>query len=152
LYIRDYLAKLEAAAERKSCFIDWYAAPASFKYLDLDFILEAQSIFDRAESVLNNCSGEKERLVGRLRHARLPLDRATVILFPKLKAEWTARGHKADTMPLDRELIGRRALDTWYAVIEEGRIPAEKREGAKKVAYGELRKYVTFPSPVLPGK
>ncbi len=149
--VREYLSKLQAASQARSSYLSMGAAPQAMRYLDLEFIRGAHALFDRAEGVLRERSGDPV-LLFRLRHARLPLDRASVILFPRLVSEWTGNGHQPGTIPLDRDAIARRARETWYAAIEQ-RIPPARQPAAKAEADAELARYTAFPAYIpLPEK
>lgn len=149
--VREYLAKLEAASEVKSSYLSMGASPQAMRYLDLEFVREAHDIFDRAERVLLE-TGDDPTLLLRLRHARLPLDRATVILFPRLVSEWVGLGNEPQTMPLDRDAIAERARETRYAVIAE-RIPEGRQAHEREAAEDEFVRYTAFPVHVpLPAR
>ena len=76
------------------------AKPHAYTYLDASFVAQAQGIFDRAE---RRVEGDPV-LQRRVRHARLSLDRATLVLWPDLrreiagKAARNGRGVKLETV------------------------------------------------------
>ena len=109
------------------------ATPRQHRYLDLPFILEAQGIFDKAEQVVAG----NDTLMRRVRHARLPLDRACLVLFPDLLSQWIKGEHAPETIPLDRDAIAARCKDTWNAQIDF-RIPQPERDGARTEIDAEL--------------
>lgn len=146
--VRDYLAALrqEAAARRTHC--DWNSTPQSLTYLNLSFVNRAQQWFDRAEQAVANDA----TLLRRVRHARLPLDRATVILHPRLKSEWLAAGEPAGMAPPDRQHTAERVLDTWLAQASL-RLPEAAQAAEKQHAEAEMRRFAVVPDRLaLPEK
>lgn len=135
--IRRYLARLERASETKSSYLSMGALPSQYRYLDIDFVPEAMALFDEAEKV---AAGDPT-LLRRVRHARLPLDRAAVILFPQLVKQWTQAGHPPERIPLDREAIAARYKNTWYEQIDF-RIPETQRVNERLEAERELHRYL----------
>ncbi|MFQ6098051.1 MAG: DUF4838 domain-containing protein, partial [Armatimonadota bacterium] len=142
-HIREYLHRLRAASAAKTSYISMGASPPAFKYLDFDFVSKAMSVFDRAEQAV----GDDPVLLRRVRHARLSLDRAAVILYRRLSQQWAAKGKEPETMPLDRDAIARRCKATWYAEIDR-RLPESRRKAAKQEADAELLKYTALPPHV----
>ncbi len=132
-YVREYLSKLEAASEVQSSYLSMGASPRQYRYLDLAFITEAQAIFDRAEQAVS----DDQVLLRRLRHARLPLDRASVVLFPQLMSEWVADGKEPGNMPVDRDAIAARYRDTWHTQIDI-RLPERSRAAERERADAEV--------------
>jgi hypothetical protein len=131
--IREYLAKLEAASAEKISYLSMGASPPNYRYLDLAFVTEAQRIFDEAEAAVQ---GDAE-LLQRVRHARLPLDRASVIRYPALVREWVATGKPAEEMPLDRDAIAQRYQQTWHAEIDR-RLPEAQRAQERETCDAEV--------------
>ena len=76
-------------------------------------------------------------LLRRVRHARLPLDRATLVLWPKLMREWIAEDGAPEEIPLDREAIAERCRDTWLAQIDL-RIPESQQAAERAKVEAEL--------------
>jgi hypothetical protein len=147
-HIRGYLGRLEKAAEAKPSHLSMGASPRQYRYLDLPFVLDAQGVFDEAEQA---AAGD-EVLLRRVRFARLPLDRACVVLFPDLLSQWVKSGHPPETVPLDRDAIAARYKDTWYTQIAF-RIPASQQEAARAEADAELKPLLARPAFVrLPEK
>jgi len=145
---RAYLARLEAASAAKSSHLSMGASPRQYRYLDLPFMLDAQGIFDKAEQAV---AGD-EALLKRVRFARLPLDRATLVLYPDLMSQWVKGGHAAETIPLDRDAIAARCKDTWYAQVAF-RIPPGQQPSARAEADAELKPLLIKPAFVqLPEK
>jgi len=124
--IRRYLAGLQAAAEASGSNVDWFPALSEYRYLTLDFVRKAHSTFDEAEQAV----ADNPVFLRRVRHARLPLDRASLVLWQKLMRQWIASGGKPEAIPLDRAAIGERCRDTWNAQVElrnpEGQQAAER--------------------------
>jgi len=127
--IREYLARLEQASQAKTSYLSMGASPVQYRYLDLPFVREAHALFDRAEEVV---AGDAV-LLRRVRFARLPLDRATIVLFPALFSQWVRGGGAPEEMPLDRDTIAVRCKDTWSAQVAF-RIP----EGGRPDALAEI--------------
>ena len=132
-HIRAYLHALEAASEAKSSYLSMGASPRQYRYLDLRFVREAMAVFDRAEQAV---AGDPT-LLRRVRFARLPLDRAALVLFPQLMKQWLQGGREPGTMPLDRKAIGARCKQAWHAEADL-RLASPRREAAKMRADAEV--------------
>ncbi len=141
--IRQYLARLEQASDAKPSYLSMGASPRQYHYLDLPFVLEAQALFDKAEQTV----ADGEVLLRRVRFARLPLDRASIVLFPDLLAQWVRSGHTPETMPLDRDAVAARCRDTWAAQIAF-RIPKGQQEAALAEIDAELNPLLARPAIV----
>ncbi len=144
--VREYVAALEAASAASISYLSMGASPQQYRYLDLDFVRKAQGVFDRAEAAV---AGD-DVLLRRVRHARLPLDRASVVRFPTLMKEWIAAGNQPEAMPLDRDAIAARYGETWHQQADlrlpEGQRAAEKQRADEEVAALTARKaYVPLP-------
>ncbi|NQT52121.1 DUF4838 domain-containing protein, partial [bacterium] len=133
-HVRRYLAALEQAAEAKPSHLSMGASPRQYRYLDLPFIRSAQAIFDEAEKAVGNDA----TLLRRVRHARLPLDRATVVLYPQFVKQWVRVGGKLEQMPLDRKAIAERYRTTWHAQADL-RLPPGQRIAEKAKADAEVK-------------
>jgi len=133
-HVREYVGKLEAASRGRSSYLSMGATPVQYRYLDLPFIRDAMAVFDRAEQAV----GGDPVLLRRVRHARLPLDRAAVVRFPQLVREWVRGGKDPKTIPLDRKAIAARVRETWSAQIDL-RIPKAQRPAERAKADNELR-------------
>jgi hypothetical protein len=147
-HVRQYLADLEqeAAARRTRC--DWNSTPLSLTYLNLGFVNRAQQLFAEAERAVGNDA----TLLRRLRHARLPLDRATVVLHTRLTSDWLAQGKPPGQAPPDRQATAERVLDTWLAQAKL-RLPESAQATEKQHAEGEMRRYSNVATSVaLPEK
>ena len=110
--VREYLQMLERAAEAKPSYLSMGGGPRAARYLDLSFVRDAEALFDRAEAGLADVE-DGATYLRRLRHARLPLDRAVVVLYPMLMTEWVQAGNDPTAMPLARDAIAARYADTW---------------------------------------
>ncbi|MCC6487533.1 MAG: DUF4838 domain-containing protein [Candidatus Hydrogenedentes bacterium] len=139
--VRDYLAKLEGASDAKVSYLSMGASPRQYRYLDLDFMLDAQRTFDEAEQAV---AGDAV-LLRRVRHARMPLDRASVVLHPDLMSEWFRAGHEPEQMPLNRDAIAARYKDTWYTQIDF-RIPESGRAAERAEADAEVKQLTARPA------
>ncbi len=125
--VRAYLSLLEAAAASSPSVIPYRAGPEAYRHLDRAFIVEAQRLFDVAETrVANNPT-----LLRRLFHARLTLDRATLLRWPELVAE--------DPLPFERADVVRRYRLTWREQIElrmpESSWPAAMQEVEREISW-----------------
>ncbi len=132
--IREYLDCLESASAAKPSHLSMDASPLQYKYLDIGFVTGASGIFDKAEQAVAG----NEVLLRRVRHARLPLDRAIVVLYSRLKTQWAQAGHSADSFPLDGGTVATRCKETWYAQIDF-RIPEAERGAERGAADIELK-------------
>ena len=141
--IRRYLADLENAKNLRGTRCNWNSTPLSLTYLDLGFINRAQELFDRAEKLV----GQDNVLLRRVRHARLPLDRASLVLYPRLASAWLALGKPAGMAPPERESVAHRALDTWR-VQAKLRLPESAQETEQQHAEAEMRRYTSIASVV----
>lgn len=143
--IREYLQALEAASQERISYISMGATLPSFSYLTLDFVRQAQGIFDRAEAAV----ADDEALLARVRHARMPLDRATVMLARQLTGQWVQAGNEPDTFPLDRDAIAQRYRATWTAEAQR-RLPEDQRAASLDTLESELVRYTALPTYVPP--
>lgn len=147
-YVRQYLAALEQETRLRRTRCDWNSTPTSLTYLNLGFIRRAQAQFDQAEKAVRSDA----TLLRRVRHARLPLDRATLAVHSRLTAEWIRQGQPPAGPPPDRESTAQRALDTWMAQAKL-RLPASAQESEQRHAEAELHRYTAFsPNAALPAQ
>jgi len=140
--VREYLSALEAASEERISYISSSATLPCYDYLTLDFIREAHAIFERAEEAV----ADDEVRLQRIRHARMPLDRATVILFRKFTRAWVAEGNEPETIPLDRQEIADRYRQTWLAEMERRGLQHLRGLSIEE----EISRYTTLPSYLPP--
>jgi len=131
--IREYLAKLTAASAAKVSYLSMSASPSNYRYLDLAFVTEAQGLFDQAQAAVQ----DDPELLQRVRHARLPLDRASVVCYSGLMREWLAAGKDPEAMPIDRDAVASRYQGTWYEQIDL-RVGANERAAEKAVCDAEV--------------
>jgi hypothetical protein len=147
-YVRQYLTDLGKEAVTRKSHCNWNSTPLSLTYLNLGFVNHAQQLFDQAEKEV----GKDATLLRRVRHARLPLDRASLIIRTPLTSDWLARGKPAGQEPPDPEAIARRVLDTWLTQAKL-RLPESAQETEKQNAEAEVRRYATVPTSLaLPEK
>jgi hypothetical protein len=108
----------------------------------------AHALFDEAEKTV----AANPVLLRRVRHARLPLDRATVHIYLRLAADWQAAGRPANGTLPNRIDVARRAMDTWISQARM-RLPASAQEEEEFRAIADLRRYA-MPSDksALPAK
>ena len=158
--IREYLTALQQAQEKAHSFIGMGGAPLNYKHLDVPFLAKAEGIFDRAEKSV----ATDPVLLRRVRHARLSLDRATVVLYKNLARSDAAdvvgrglvprpspqAGYKPPPYTLDRDAIAAREKDTWFTQIDlrvpPGSRAAQKAEAEKEIA-GLLAVRMSVPLP-----
>lgn len=146
--IRRYLADLQRAADTRASKVTWFPALSLYDYLTFDFAREAHATFDRAEAAV----GDDAVLLRRVRHARLPLDRASLVLWPKWMRQWTTGGGQPEAIPLDRDAIGKRCRATWSAQIDL-RFPEGQRAAELQKIDDELAPLLSRPAFVrLPEK
>ncbi|NUP98996.1 MAG: DUF4838 domain-containing protein [Armatimonadetes bacterium] len=138
--IRDYLAALEAAAERKPSHITAFGTPSIYRYLDLAFVREAHRIFDQAEAAV----AADPVLRKRVQHARLPLDRATLYVWRNLCREHITGGGTPENLGLDRQAVAARAKETMRVQIDQ-RLPAGRRDHEKQEAARIIDGLVSVP-------
>ncbi len=105
IFVREYLVELNNAALKNPGYFHTKAMLESCKYITPEFILKCQAIFDRAEKAVGN----SELLLRRLRHARLAIDKAAFILFPKIQALYSG---KTNEIPFSRKTIAERVRKT----------------------------------------
>ncbi len=147
-YVRRYLTDLEQEAIQRQTHSNWNSTPLSLTYLNLNFVNRAQRLFDQAEKAVGNDA----TLLRRVRHARLPLDRATVAVHTRLTLDWLALGRPANQSPPDRDATAERVLDTWLAQARL-RLPESAQETERQHAEAEMRRYAMVASRVaLPEK
>lgn len=147
-FIQEYVRALEEEMKARQTRASWIATPLTLTYLNLRFIHKAHRLFDEAEKAVAG----NETLLRRVRHARLPLDRATIVCYTRLNTEWQALGKPAELQPPDREALGARALQSWMQQAQL-RLPEAAQAAEKAAAEKELRRYAALPSLVpLPEK
>ena len=147
-YVRQYLTDLENEAAARKTHTNWNSTPMSLTYLNLKFVNHAQKLFDQAEKA---AAGDAT-LLRRVRHARLPLDRATVAVYTRLVSDWMALGKPADQAPPDRDATAQRVLNTWLEQAKL-RLPELAQDKERQHAEAEVRRYTTLPTSIaLPEK
>ncbi len=148
IFVKQYLRALEAAAIAKPAHLGMHGALSAYTYIDADFCIRAHELFDQAEAAV---AGD-EVLMRRVRHARLPLDRATAYMFRRIASDWMQAGNAAEDFPFERDDLTARARDTWLAQIDS-RVPESGRVKAIAAMDAELMKYTALPAFVeLPEK
>lgn len=146
--VRRYLADLQMAAESANANVNWFPPLSQYTYLTLEFLRRAQATFDEAEAAV----GGDPVLLRRVRHARLPVDRACLVLWPRLMREWTAANGAPEKIPLDRGAIGARVRETMRAQIEM-RFPQSHQGAQRAEAERELTELLAQPAVVrLPAR
>ena len=146
--VRRYLADLETASDNAKSNVNWFPVLSQYTYLTLDFLRKAQATFDEAEKVVTG----NPVLLRRVRHARLPVDRACLVLWSKLMRQWIAGNGLPEKMPLDRAAIATRCRQTWNDQIDL-RYPESQRAPQRSEAAAELTPLLARPAFVpLPEK
>ena len=144
--VREYLATLEAATVERPSHISMGASlQAVGTYLTFDVVAQSQAIFDRAEAAV---AGDAE-LLQRVRHARLSLDRATVMLWRQLNTQWVQRGNEPGTLPLDRDAISDRYAAAWTTEAER-RLTESGSAASVSDLQSELAQYTALPEYIAP--
>jgi hypothetical protein len=131
--VREYLAALERAARRTPSSIRHPTEASQYRYLTPEFLRRAHALFDRAEDEVRG----NRTLTRRVRHARLTLDRATLLLWD---ASLTAPpGSAEDGAPLDPDRVARRYRKT---AIEQAkrRLPPYREDEVRKQVVREVAK------------
>ena len=116
--IGEYLALLD---QQKSQ-VTFYSELSELSYLKLDFLKGASDIMDAAQAA---AQGDPE-IERRVQFFRMPLDRATLYLWPYLQREWKLRGMAADEFPFDKQKL----LDRFQATVT-AQVEFRSREEAK---------------------
>ncbi len=98
-FIHEYLDALRQSAKRHPSRITFYAGLNQYDYLNVDSIIKANHVFDRAEQAVV----DDAVLSQRVRHARIGTDRAIMLLWPKLNEQWVRSGRALKDMPLNRD-------------------------------------------------
>jgi len=140
-HVRAYLKALEDASNRKTSYLSMGASPPQYRYLDNEFVIRASGLFDKAEEAVQGDA----TLLRRVRFARLPLDRAILVLWPKFVSEWVKTSGKTSAdFPLDRETIAARCNNTWCTEIDL-RLPPSERDAARAEANTETKRLALAP-------
>ncbi len=142
-FVRQYLSELGQECDARKSRSGWMSTPMSLTYLNLQSVNRWQNLFDQAEKA----AGDDPVLLRRVRHARLPLDRASVAVYTRLVSDWIALGKPAAQAPVDREATALRVLDTWLAQAKV-RLPQAAQEKEKQRAEAEVRRYTSLPTSV----
>jgi hypothetical protein len=146
--IRQYLSDLEREAKATNTRTNFMVSASKLNYINAGFVSSAQLLFDQAEQAVGNDAV----LLRHVRHARLPLDRATAVMYTKLQSEWAITGRDSGTFLLDRDKIVNRALLTWNEQADL-RMTGVQSAAEKKRAGAELKHFTSSPANVaLPAK
>jgi hypothetical protein len=132
--IRKYLTLLERAAEQRPAAIRFHVNYEQYRYLEPKIIRRSQALFDLAEL---RVEGDAV-LLRRLRHARLSLDRATLLRWDPKLAE-TGRSSARRGPAIDPLVVAERYRDTAFEQIEI-RIHPARRDGKRKRVNREIKK------------
>ena len=130
--IRRYLRRMERAARRDGSRVGFVSTQDEYGYLTPRTVVRGHRLFDRAE---RRVSGEPE-LLRRVRHARLSLDRATLLGWDGLRRQ-AGTSDAGEGLP-DRRSVVERYRQTWLEQIEL-RLPPGRREAARREVDLELR-------------
>lgn len=148
--VRRYFTALDNEAKKvgvKSGFEDmtWFVQARPYNYLSLDFLIRAHAMLDNAARAAST-SGVLQR---RVRHARLSLDRFTVLFHRKFVQQWKREGHSEQSFPLNRDEIAARYLKSWNEQIDL-RLPENRRAIEREKARAEVDRLTsarTLPVP-----
>jgi Domain of unknown function (DUF4838) len=110
--IRNYLAFLESAADAQPGYIGAESGPEAFRYVDAEFVVRAETLFDRAEAAVR---ADPVRL-RRVRHARLTVDYALLQLDASADLKQAAKS--LGVAAPDRRAVALRYRQTWDEQIE----------------------------------
>lgn len=113
-FVRRYLTLLEESSRKNSTHLSWFASPGAHTHISVDFIQQANAIFDQAAAAI---AGNKA-LERRVAHARLPLDRAITARYELLTRKWALDGNKPEAFPLDKNAALERYQRTWAEQID----------------------------------
>ena len=141
--MRRYLTDLQTTAESVDATVNWFPTLSQYTYLTCEFLQRAQTTFEEAEAVVR----DDPVLLERVRFARLPVDRACLVLWPKLMRQWTASNGRPEQIPLDRAAIATRCRETWLTQIDR-RFPESQRATHLADAEAELTPLLARPAVV----
>jgi hypothetical protein len=122
--VRRYLDFLEATADKHPGYIGAESNAKAFTYVDADFVVRAESAFDRAEGQVRR----EPVLLRRVRHARLTVDYALLLLGPDVDLAAAAR--RAGVPAPERLAVAERYQRTWNEQIEL-RVEPEHRQAMR---------------------
>lgn len=127
-FIRRYLTALEAAVEKSKADVAWFAPAPQFKYLTLEFLQQANRIYDEAAAVVKH----DPVLTQRVRNARSAVDDAILKRYSALTRKWVDGGHTPDSMPLSRHIVAERYRQRWSEQIDLRLIEADHAAAHQK--------------------
>ncbi|MCP3978826.1 MAG: DUF4838 domain-containing protein [bacterium] len=133
--IRRYLDELSDALRQRPSEIGYPARAGDYDYLDLSFVSRAHRLFDKAEKRVRS----DPVLLRRVRHARLSLDRATLLRMVALGREWQEREVTLRRTPPRPEAVAARYRATWIEQLELRISDAASRERLLSTVERELR-------------
>ena len=142
----DYLAYLRKRMDNEAEFQILRNAPHKLKYLDLDFFVTAEKLFDAAEARVNAGSLESRHV----RKERLILDGALLFLWPWLDRRLAPK----EAMPFDHAALLRRYDEYWREHEKEYYSMFYSKESTQYSKEGRLREKVLslLRDPKLPGQ
>ncbi len=149
--VRAYFLALDAEAQKvgkQKGFeeITWFVPARAYNYLPLDFLIRAHAMMDKAQTD----AGTSEVLQRRVRHARLSLDRYTLLMHRKLLLQWQREGNSMESFSLIREKIAARMTQTLNEQIDL-RLPEDRRAAAREAELGEVNR-LNAPALSIPAK
>ena len=115
----EYRALLRQGIDKHKAYINPFATTDLFKYMDLEMTRKCYALFDEGEKLL---AQDPVRLV-RWRHARLPLDRATLLRRRDLIREWIDKGNALKDFPYPPEKI---APEIEKTLAEQEKLPRNR--------------------------
>jgi len=143
--IRQYLDFLQTTATKSKADIMWFAGLNAFTYLTTDFLRQADGLFTRAATAVQNDPVLSQRVAA----ARTSVDYAILQQFRSMVKAWRRAGHPESTFPLDRYTVSKRYLQAMTALIDQ-RIPQDQ-EAALLQQTVELQRVLNTVSTLTTG-
>jgi hypothetical protein len=136
--VRGYVDALARAARRHPGRVGYGAEPEAYRWLrDTGFLRRAHRSFDRAEREV----ADDPQRVERVRHARLALDRATLVLWPVLVERAGGEGELERRLGRDGRSIAMRYRETALAEAER-RLPPEQADELRRTVAAEVAPFL----------
>jgi hypothetical protein len=140
VHVRNYIYALNTRVHADGAAngyeeVGWMTMAKQYSYLTLDFLIQADGIFDQAALA----AGTDTVLQRRVRHARLSLDRYMALWYGELATEWINRGNgnTLANFPLNLTTIVDRAVQTWKEQADI-RLPVGERAAEYTAADAQL--------------
>ncbi len=115
VHIRRYLKLLEAkVVAEKSDIASTFNDLWEFKYLDFEFLNAADKVFQEASAAV----ADDATFARRVNHARSTVDYAILAFYPRNAQQWVDAGNSLQNIPLNRDTVAGRYLNSMYQQIE----------------------------------